>query len=132
MAEINGQIRLLTLANCSDVAIKRHVKILAEASPFDPRFETYFEERHSLKMERNLTGRRKLLYLWRRQYGLCPVCGEKITKLTRWHVHHKVRRVDGGTDSISNLYLLHPTCHRQHHSNPDLKWKLPAGSEISA
>jgi RNA-directed DNA polymerase len=130
--EKNGEIRALCLRNCIDVAIRRHVKVRGEATPYDPRFESYFEARLSLKMENNLAGRRKLLYLWRRQQGLCPVCGEAITRLTRWHVHHLVRRVDGGSDSASNLWMLHPECHRQHHANPKLRWKLPAGLDNPA
>ena len=105
------------------------MKIQADANPFDPRFEEYFEARHSGSMERNLAGRRRILFLWKRQVGLCPVCAQPITRLTKWHTHHKVRRVDGGNDSALNTYLLHPTCHRQHHANPKLKWRLPAGGD---
>lgn len=70
-----------------------------------------------MKMENNLAGRRKLLYLWKRQDGLCPICKERITTLTRWHAHHVVRRVDGGSNSSSNLLLLHPACHMQYHAS---------------
>jgi RNA-directed DNA polymerase len=122
-----GGKRHLILRNASDVAIRRHTKIRGKAQPFDPEYEEYFEERQSLKMERSLEGRRKLKYLWKRQKGLCPVCGEPITEITRWHAHHLVRRVDGGTESTSNLWLLHPTCHSQHHANPKLKWRIPVG-----
>nr|WP_300002241.1 HNH endonuclease signature motif containing protein [uncultured Cedecea sp.] len=66
----------------------------------------------------------KLKYLWHRQSGRCPVCGGAITAITRWHVHHLIRRIDGGSDAVSNLWLLHPDCHRQHHANPNLKWKI--------
>lgn len=31
------------------------------------------------------------------------------------HVHHLVPRADGGTDSISNLMLLHEECHYSVH-----------------
>ena len=41
----------LKLALASDVPIKRHVKIQAEASPFDPAFQEYFSQR-SRKMYR--------------------------------------------------------------------------------
>jgi RNA-directed DNA polymerase len=122
-----GKIRTLCLRLCRDTVIERHVKIQGEATPFDLRFETYFEDRLSVRMEKDLRGRRRLLYLWKQQNGLCPVCGEKITKLTKWHLHHMVRRVDGGSDASSNLAMLHPNCHRQHHANPHLKWKLPVG-----
>jgi RNA-directed DNA polymerase len=124
--------KLHVLAELSGVAIVRHQKIRGAAQPFDPMFEEYFEQRLAVQMERCLKGRRRLLFLWKRQTGLCPVCGDAITKITRWHVHHLVQRVHGGSDASSNLYLLHPTCHRQHHSNPRLKWRLPAEAQPSA
>jgi RNA-directed DNA polymerase len=132
--EVNtrGEIRVLALRNCVDVSIQRHVKIQGDATPFDPRFETYFENRLSVKMEGDLMGRRRLLYIWKQQEGRCPVCGEKITKLTKWHLHHLIRRVDGGSDSVSNLRMLHPNCHKQHHANPRSKWKWPVESGDSA
>nr|WP_282600735.1 HNH endonuclease [Pantoea ananatis] len=43
-------------------------------------------------------------------------CQELITPETGWHVHHIIRRVDGGTDDNSNLCLVHPVCHRQIHA----------------
>ena len=33
-----------------------------------------------------------------------------------WHIHHLLWRSKGGSDSIENLVLLHPNCHRQVHS----------------
>ena len=120
----DGKKGLLALRKITDVAIVRHSKIQGEANPYDPSFEEYFEHRLTVKMEKNLEGKRKLRYLWLRQNGRCPVCGEKITEITQWHVHHVVRRVEGGSDASSNLWLLHPGCHRQHHANPSFKWKL--------
>jgi RNA-directed DNA polymerase len=67
-------------------------------------------------MERSLQGRRKLLYLWKEQQGICPVCKQSITELTKWHVHHIVWRTRGGADTAENRLLVHPNCHRQIHS----------------
>jgi len=74
------------------------------------------EERLGVKMANDLQGRRTLLYLWQEQKGICPVCGEKITKLTGWHNHHIVWRTKGGGDGIENRMLLHPNCRSQVHS----------------
>lgn len=98
------------------VPIRRHVKVRAEANPFDPAWETYFERRLGVKMEANLAGRRQLLALWKEQGGLCPVCRQPISTLTGWHSHHIVWRVKGGSDTADNRVLLHPTCHSQVHS----------------
>ena len=69
-----------------------------------------------MSMESNLIGKRRLLHLWKEQDGICPVCSDKITRLTGWHNHHIVWRSHGGSDSADNRVLLHPTCHRQVHS----------------
>ena len=103
------------LFSAADVKIKRHIKIKGEANPYDPEWEPYFERRLGLKMANDLKGRQQLLYLWREQNGLCSICQQKITKLTGWHSHHIVRRVDGGGDGLNNRVLLHPECHSKVH-----------------
>jgi RNA-directed DNA polymerase len=117
----DGTVQAVQLRKATDVPISRHVKIKGEANPYDPQWEIYFEERLGVKMVNNLKGRRKLLFLWPEQKGLCPVCQQKITKLTGWHNHHIVPRADGGGDNAENLILLHPTCHNKVH-NEGWKW----------
>ena len=97
------------------VPITRHIKVRAEANPYDPAWEVYFEERLGIKLAQSFTGRRRLLHLWQEQNGLCPVCRQKITTLTGWHSHHIVWRSQGGSDGAANRVLLHPTCHNQVH-----------------
>ena len=112
----DGQPLVLHLLNAASVSIKRHVKIRVEANPYAPEWETYFERRLDVQMEANLRGYKNLLRLWLEQNGLCPVCQQKITKITGWHSHHIIWRVNGGKDGNSNRVLLHPNCHRQVHS----------------
>jgi RNA-directed DNA polymerase len=109
----NKKVRLL---KATSVPITRHVKVKGEANPYDPAWETYFERRLDVKMEANLKGYKKLLRLWMEQQGLCPICHQKITRITGWHCHHIIWRVNGGKDGDSNRVLLHPNCHRQVHS----------------
>ncbi len=82
----------------------------------DREWEIYFEARLGVKMVANLYGRRQLLHLWQEQKGSCPVCHQKITKLSGWHSHHIVWRSNGGQDGAENRVLLHPNCHSQVHS----------------
>lgn len=112
----NGKPKLVKLIYTGEIPIRRYSKIRAEANPFDPQWETYFEERIGAKMQENLRGRRKLVKLWLDQDGQCPTCQQRITKETGWNVHHLIRRVDGGKDNVTNLVMLHPNCHRQVHS----------------
>ncbi|HMV55078.1 MAG TPA: group II intron reverse transcriptase/maturase [Rhodocyclaceae bacterium] len=121
----DGGRKFRSLVQASDTKIRRYTKIKGEANPFDPQWETYFEDRLGLKMQGSVAGRRKLLNLWWRQDKRCEVCGEPITTETGWHVHHRVPREQGGSDAQCNLALLHPNCHRQLHANG---WKLEAGS----
>ncbi|BAU50230.1 RNA-directed DNA polymerase [Sulfurifustis variabilis] len=104
------------LVRLSDFKIRRHVKIKAEANPFDPTWDEYFEIRLGWKMRRTLAGRRKLSWLWTKQDGRCPQCRQPITNKSGWHLHHKVWRCHGGSDKLSNLELVHENCHRQKHS----------------
>lgn len=108
-----GRIGLFYPGN---VAIQRHVKVKGQANPYDPNWELYFEQRLGVKMSRTLKGRRQLLYLWKEQGGICPVCNDPITELTGWHNHHIVWRSKGGADRAENRVLLHPNCHSQVHA----------------
>jgi RNA-directed DNA polymerase len=112
----DGTARQVRLVEAVDTSIQRHTKIRAAANPYDPAWEVYFEHRLGVQMAHTLRGRRQLLALWQDQRGLCPVCHQKITPLSGWHNHHLVWRSHGGTDGAANRVLLHPTCHRQVHS----------------
>jgi RNA-directed DNA polymerase len=112
----DGKERLVKLALASDTPIRRHTKIKGEANPYDPQWEQYFENRLGLTMKYNLKGRKRLLYLWYAQEGKCPNCNERIAKETGWNLHHILPKAQGGTDSLKNLVLLHPNCHRQVHA----------------
>ena len=68
------------------------------------------------KMRATLKGRKKLLWLWKKQGGKCPVCQQAITMDTGWHRHHVIHRVKGGPDDEQNLVLLHENCHYQTHA----------------
>jgi len=111
-----GQTIVVRLFAASQVRIERHTKLRAEANPYDPAWETYFEKRLDVRMAAHLQGKRWLSYLWREQHGLCPVCQQKITRITGWHSHHILWRSKGGRDTADNRVLLHPACHQQVHS----------------
>jgi RNA-directed DNA polymerase len=111
-----GAYRTVTLIQTSKIRIVRYVKVRAGANPYDPKWEPYFEKRLQRKMAATLRGKWMQLHLWQSQNGVCAVCEEKLTGETDWDRHHVVQRVQGGPDTIDNLVLLHPTCHRQVHS----------------
>lgn len=112
----HGQKHQICLVYASQTPITYHPKIKTQANPYDPQWETYFEQRLDAKTVNDLRGKRQLLHLWQSQQGLCPLCQQKITSETGWHRHHLIWRVHGGKDTFDNQVLLHPNCHRQLHS----------------
>ncbi len=104
-----------TLLKATDTPIIRHTKIRGKYNPFDPEWEVYSEERTGKLMQKKFKKAKRLLKIWKNQRSRCPGCGERITTETGWNLHHIIRRVDGGTEVLSNLTLLHPNCHRQLH-----------------
>jgi len=112
--DAKGKRRWVKLIDISAIPIRRHIKVRAEANPFDPQWELYFEQREERRMSQTLNGR--TWTLWRRQKGRCPNCQQAISVETGWHTHHVIWRVHGGSDRLDNLVLLHPNCHRQLHS----------------
>lgn len=116
--------KLATLLYANDTPIKRHTKIKAEANPYLPEFETYFEQRLEYVWRNSEQGKRKTYTLWNRQQKRCPMCNQLITFETGWNIHHIIERHKGGDHKLENLVLLHPNCHRKLHAN---KGMLTAG-----
>lgn len=111
--------------------IRRHIKIRMFANPYDPVWESYFEQRLDTKMVDTLKGRGKLLRLWHAQHGRCPLCREPITKQYGGCASQIVWRSHGGGDEMDNRVLLHPNCHQQLHSQRLTIEKLHSDSECS-
>jgi RNA-directed DNA polymerase len=110
-----GQTNKVWLHYAKSTPIKRHVKVKGEANPYDPTYETYFEEREGAHMLETFRGTRTLRYLWYEQRGLCTLCHTKITQITGWRLHYCVSRVMGGSAGATNRVLLHPECHDRVH-----------------
>jgi RNA-directed DNA polymerase len=110
-----GRPTKVWLFHAESTPIKRHVKVKGEANPYDPTYETYFEEREGAHMLETFRGTRTLRYLWNEQRGLCTQCHTKITRITGWRLHYCVARVKGGSMGATNCVLLHPECHDRVH-----------------
>jgi len=111
----DGKPILRVLRTLGTIPIVRHTKVKAGANLFDPEWDPYFDKRETEQILLHLEGRKKLLNLWKRQNGRCPLCGERITKETGWHRHHRQLRSKGGSDKMDNLVLVHDVCHAQEH-----------------
>jgi RNA-directed DNA polymerase len=113
--EDEGRPTQVWLYYAKSTPIKRHVKVKGEANPYDPTYETYFDEREGAHMLETFRGTRTLRYLWHEQRGLCTLCNTKITRITGWRLHYCVSRGMGGSAGATNRVLLHPECHDRVH-----------------
>lgn len=113
VAESSCTVKLLKLA---DTKIVRHVKIKKEYNPFDPGWKKYGEELRTKRMANSLSYKYETSMLFISQNGRCALCAKPLDYQGKWHDHHIVRRVDGGSDAMSNRVLLHPVCHTQLHA----------------
>ncbi len=116
-----GEVRPTWLSQAHQTAIRRHLKIRGAANPYDPEWELYFEERGQRQMVERRGGNQRWLKLRLAQKGQCVVCGQELEYEGDWHLHHLQRRVDGGSNALSNPVLLHANCHRQVHQQG---WRL--------
>lgn len=103
----------LALEYATNTKIIRFKKIVAEANPFDERWDGYFEERDGEKMLNSTKGREKLLSIWRKQNRCCPVCHDRITSETGFRTHTLIQN---GNRKL--VVMVHPECHKKLHQ-PD-------------
>jgi RNA-directed DNA polymerase len=59
---VEGQEYFLAERAC--VSIKRHAKVKNDAHPYDPKWESYYEQRLDVHMAATLKGKGWLLHLW--------------------------------------------------------------------
>lgn len=91
-----------------------HIKIKADANPFDAKWENYFAERDRMLKLRSCNSFQAKVF--KRQEGICPVCKQRIEAETELDLHHW----DGNhsNNKLDTVVWLHPNCHRQlHYSN---------------
>lgn len=56
-----------------------------------------------------------------RDGGVCQLCGELVQGSDRdAHIDHILEKADGGTDAITNLRLVHRSCHSRRHARDRL------------
>lgn len=93
---------------------QRHTLIQGEASPDNPNFREYFEQR--AKQSRQIEDHPKAVQrVIRQQQSKCPNCGQSLFNQEDIHLHHIVPRQQGGSNHCSNLMAVHLICHLQLH-----------------
>jgi RNA-directed DNA polymerase len=109
---------MVYLMKMGKVAIKRHTKIRSAANPYDPKDETYFEQRIQQQLLQKQQGKRLFRQIYNRQKGRCPKCKQLINNTSGWNIHHITPVHLGGKTMMDNLVMLHPVCHQQIHYAP--------------
>lgn len=108
----NPDSEKITLFQIAYVNLKKHT-ICKPLNSYDPNNYEYFAKKQS---KITLFGRKpgaiqnKLL---KNQKGLCPVCNDCITSSCETEVHNIILRKEGSSNNLSNLKLLHKSCHHQ-------------------
>ena len=109
-----GKNTVFYLFRASDVNVKRHIKILNVANPYDLEWEPYYERRAFLQSLSKTFGQARSVL--RQQEGRCPVCKQMLDGTPAdFHLHHIIPVARGGSDCLNNLVFLHPLCHQQLH-----------------
>ena len=122
------------ILSLSTIPIKRFVRLNSKYRVFEnsPESREYWEKRE-FKNAFNQIFSVKVSKLFSKQLGNCSYCRNPLTKeqvaKTELHAHHMLPRSFGGTESYSNLQLLHQECHRELHtriSRKELKelWEI--------
>jgi len=101
-----GEMKELLRADATKII--RHIKIRKEANPYDPKWDVYFEEREGDRMFGNMTGRKRLKEMWKKQGRKCPMCGDEINKESGWKIH---------MNENNRKAIVHPECHIRFHSD---------------
>ena len=99
------------------IPIERHVLVRHGHSPDNPNQRKYWSKREKRKLKRLPTPRHKKLA--QTQQGLCPLCQDWLYTGEQLQIHHKIPKSKGGTDELTNLALIHTTCHQQVHRRKD-------------
>jgi 5-methylcytosine-specific restriction protein A len=69
--------------------------------------------------------RRTRLAVIARDGGVCQLCGELVQGDDRdAHVDHVIEKAAGGGDELSNLRLVHRSCHSKRHASDRLGGRL--------
>jgi RNA-directed DNA polymerase len=94
------------LAVHNHTAIKRHVKVQGNRSPFDADWVYW-----STRLGKHPQVKKRVALLLKRQRGKCARCRLFFKDRDLLEIDHIIPRSQGGQDEFNNLQLLHRHCH---------------------
>ena len=92
----DGTLQQQTLLIMAYTPIRRHVKILQSAHPYDRKYDEYFEVRTSGKWRNNSKRHSIESYINMIQQGKCPCCTEALKVNQNWCISLKRKASTGG------------------------------------
>lgn len=109
----DGTQRQHTLLLMSYTPIRRHIKILGPAHPYDAKYDEYFEKRTSDKW-RNNSGRIQIEgKLTMFQESKCPNCEKELSIKDLWYISLKKKASIGGEYVSGNMDIVHKQCYEE-------------------
>ena len=113
------------LYRVNKTSIVRYIKVRGKASPDDPELKEYWEDRKRKISKVYYAKGSKLYLIAESQNWKCDLCGNWLMNVEKIDVHHVTPVSQGGSDDISNLRIIHESCHYQEHSNGRKDVRLP-------
>lgn len=105
-------------------AITRHATIKWKNTPYDSTLKEYFNERAIKEFKANNVETR--IKLAEKQKYKCPLCGKHLNNGEGNEAHHKHSKVNGGSDELKNLCLVHTSCHILWHKSFPANGPMPS------
>jgi RNA-directed DNA polymerase len=107
----DGTLKEFTLLMMSHTPIRRHVKILQPAHPYDDRYDEYFEKRTSAKWKNNSNRMAVMTKINSFQGGKCPCCSTELKLGHNWCISLKKKASKGGEYKSDNMDVIHNRCY---------------------
>ena len=110
------------LYKINETPIVRYVKVKGNASPDNPDLKEYWKDR-KMKISKILYAKGGKLYkIAEYQNWKCETCGNWLMNDEEINIHHIDRNRQN--NDVSNLQLLHETCHYQKHQLEKVKLRV--------
>ncbi|MEH7085526.1 group II intron reverse transcriptase/maturase [Neobacillus drentensis] len=127
----NPKMKYLQIKKMSWTEIQRYELIRFKSSPFDSSLRNYYKQRDIKVFNSDYIASRQKLA--KKQKYKCPLCGLSLLDGNEGHeVHHKHPVIQGGDDSYKNMWLVHISCHIEHHRVFSAKGPIPTAKQLNA
>jgi RNA-directed DNA polymerase len=117
----------LRLYRYNETAIKRHIKVEGKKSPYDGNLIYWSKRLKEHPMMKGLLGR-----LLKDQKVHCPWCSLYFKDGDLLEIDHILPKRWGGTDTYTNLQVLHRHCHDQKHGAHDKSHTIEEPCEVTS